>query len=115
MLSGFDREQPVRRVDDFGLIAGLLVGPHQQLQRVFLHHAVGILGEECFQSADLGRGIGLLHGADIGVVFGGILDFFFLWLRLLREWCCCGWDACGCARGARPDPMPRSQRQQKRH
>jgi len=80
---GVDREKAVGRVDDLGLIARLLIRSHQQLQRVFFHYAVGILGEERFQAADLGRGIGLLDGADVGVVFRRILDFFLL----LR---CCG-------------------------
>jgi hypothetical protein len=56
----------------------LLVGAHQEFQRVFLHHAVGILFDERFQAAHLGPGLRLLRRSHIGVIFGGVLDFFFL-------------------------------------
>jgi len=62
--------------------------PDQQFQRVFFHHAVGILSEKGFQSADFRGGVGLLYRTNVGVVFGGILDF--LLLRLAGAG-----DACG--------------------
>ena len=73
-----DCEQPVRRVHNFGLITRLLVGPHQQFQRIFLHHAVGVLSEKRFQSADLGSRVCLLNRADVCVVFGRVLDLLLL-------------------------------------
>src|ERR1019366_6780705 len=56
----------------------LLIGAHQKFQRVFLHHAVGILSHKRFQAADLGRGVGLLRGAHVGVILRRVLDLFFL-------------------------------------
>jgi hypothetical protein len=70
-------------IDHLGAIASLLISAHQKFQRVFLHHAVGILGGKSFQPADHRGRIGLLRCAHVRVVFGGILDFFLLlWRRL---------------------------------
>src|SRR5262249_387577 len=63
------------------LVPRLLIRAHQQLERVFLHHAVRILREECFEPADLGGWIALLNGAYVGVIFRRVLDFLFLLRR----------------------------------
>src|SRR5690349_8789526 len=71
-------QQPIGSIHHFGGIAGLLVGAHQQFKRVRFHHAIGILGEKGFETTNFGARVLLLHGADIGVVLGGILNLFFL-------------------------------------
>src|SRR5581483_5107533 len=69
-----NRKEALRGFNYLGLISGLLIGCHQQLNGGNFHYAVGILGEKGFQSADLSVVILLLDGADVGIVFGGILD-----------------------------------------
>ena len=77
-------------------VTRLPIGNHQQLQRVFLHHAAGIALQEGLQRLRLLRRILLLDGVDIGVIFRRILDFFLLltarpaplaagWPRCLRD------------------------------
>ena len=83
-----------------GLIASLLVCAHQKFQRVFLHHAVGILRQKRFQTADFGRCVLLPHGAHVGVIFGRIFDLFFLRHRRIAACGACG-AACGLARTLR--------------
>src|SRR4029077_4266627 len=75
----------LRRVQRLGLVVRLLVSAHQKFQRVFLHHAVRILGQKRFQAANLGRRILLLHGAHVGVVLGWVFDLFFLGSRWRRR------------------------------
>ena len=58
----------------FCWLFGLLVVLHQGLQRGDLHHAIGILRHESFQTADLRRWIFLLDGSHISVVLGWVFD-----------------------------------------
>src|SRR5581483_8360468 len=61
-----------------GGVIGLLVRDHQEFQRVFFHHAIGVLLQKSLQAADLCVGIGLLDRSHVSVVLGRILDLFFL-------------------------------------
>jgi len=73
----------LRGLNDFRLVATLLVRVHQLFQRLFLHHSVRVLREKGLEAADLGRRILLPESTDVRVVFGGVLDLFFL-LRCSR-------------------------------
>ncbi len=84
-------------------VAGLLIGDHQQLQRVFLHHRVGIGLQEGFQCLRFLRGILLLDGVHVSVVFSRILDFLLLrlrltgWRRLAAAWATDCWTSAALA------------------
>src|SRR5581483_2521292 len=79
----FRLQQLLRCFFHLGLVANLLISRHQQLQRIHLHHAIGILLQEGLERGGLHFRLLLVQRGDVSVVFGGVLDLFLLLLPLL--------------------------------